>query len=71
MFTDSLKLFLGRFGFHGDPLDVALRRLLMDVSLPRETQQIDRVIQAFADRYLLCNPDLFTSRGASYLPRII
>ncbi|KAF9240934.1 hypothetical protein BU15DRAFT_87495 [Melanogaster broomeanus] len=44
---------------HPDPLDVALRRLLMDVGLPRETQQIDRVIEAFANRYLSCNPDLF------------
>lgn len=65
--TDSLKLFIKRFGFHGDPLDVALRRLLMDVGLPRETQQIDRVIEAFANRYLSCNPDLFTSRGVPSL----
>lgn len=67
MYTDSLKLFIERFGFHGDPLDVALRRLLMDVGLPRETQQIDRVIEAFANRYLSCNPDLFTSRGVPSL----
>ncbi len=35
----------------------------MDVSLPRETQQIDRVIEAFAARYMQCNPDLYTSKG--------
>lgn len=63
IYSDSLKLFMERFGFHGEPLDVALRRLLMDVGLPRETQQIDRVIEAFANRYLSCNPDLFPSRG--------
>lgn len=67
VYTDSLKLFIERFGFHGEPLDVALRRLLMDVGLPRETQQIDRVIEAFANRYLSCNPDLFTSRGVPSL----
>ena len=67
VYTDSLKLFIERFGFHGEPLDVALRRLLMDVGLPRETQQIDRVIEAFANRYHLCNPDLFTARGVPSL----
>jgi Sec7-like guanine-nucleotide exchange factor len=46
-----------------DPLDIALRKLLVDVGLPKETQQIDRVIEAFAKRYLLCNPNLFTSDG--------
>ncbi|KAL4069536.1 hypothetical protein J3A83DRAFT_4163569 [Scleroderma citrinum] len=65
VYPDSLKLYLNRFAFSGDPLDVALRRLLMDVSLPRETQQIDRVIEAFASRYMLCNPDLFSSSGTS------
>jgi Sec7-like guanine-nucleotide exchange factor len=36
----------------------------MDVGLPRETQQIDRVMEAFASRYLQCNPNLFTSDGS-------
>ena len=35
----------------------------MDVSLPRETQQIDRVMEAFASRYRQCNPNLFISAG--------
>lgn len=47
------------------PLDVALRKLLMEVSLPRETQQIDRVMEAFAKQYLTSNPGLFVSEGAS------
>lgn len=38
----------------------------MDVGLPRETQQIDRVIEAFGNRYLSCNPDLFSSKGVSF-----
>ena len=37
----------------------------MDVGLPRETQQIDRVIEAFAARYVQCNPNLFSSDGKS------
>ena len=35
----------------------------MDVGLPRETQQIDRVMEAFAARYLQCHMNLFTSDG--------
>ncbi|KIK94868.1 hypothetical protein PAXRUDRAFT_141953 [Paxillus rubicundulus Ve08.2h10] len=66
-YVDSLEFFINRFGFRGDPLDVALRRLLMDVGLPRETQQIDRVIEAFANRYLSCNPDLFVSTDHTYI----
>ncbi|EGN98293.1 hypothetical protein SERLA73DRAFT_91578 [Serpula lacrymans var. lacrymans S7.3] len=64
---DSLKLYMDQFSFLGDPLDVAVRKLLMDVTLPRETQQIDRVIEAFAKRYLRCNPDLFTSDDHPYI----
>ncbi|KAG2146577.1 uncharacterized protein EDB93DRAFT_1250858 [Suillus bovinus] len=49
-YVTALKLYIGKFSFTGDPLDVALRRLLMHIGLPRETQQIDRVIEAFAKR---------------------
>ena len=59
----ALRAYIERFNFVGDPLDVALRKLLMDVGLPRETQQIDRVIEAFAARYVQCNPNLFSSDG--------
>ena len=37
----------------------------MDVGLPRETQQIDRVMEAFAKRYLECNRSMFISDGMS------
>ncbi|KAI6044969.1 hypothetical protein EDC04DRAFT_181512 [Pisolithus marmoratus] len=67
IYVDSLKLYINRFVFFGDPLDVALRRLLMDVGLPRETQQIDRVIENFARRYMSCNPDLFSSSDHPYI----
>lgn len=54
---------MARFDFTADPLDVALRKLLMDLSLPKETQQIDRVMEAFAKRYDECSPGLFASDG--------
>lgn len=39
------------------------RKLLMEVELPSETQQIDRVLQAFADRYHECNPFIYQDSG--------
>ena len=61
----ALRAYIERFNFVGDPVDVAVRKLLMDVGLPRETQQIDRVVEAFAARYVQCNPNLFSSDGKS------
>ncbi|CAG8578610.1 3715_t:CDS:2 [Funneliformis mosseae] len=39
----------------------------MDCHLPKETQQIDRVMEAFAKRYHECNPDLFPSSDTAYV----
>lgn len=64
--ASALRAYIGRFMFHNDPLDIAIRKLLMDVGLPRETQQIDRVMEAFAARYVECNPNLFASDGQSH-----
>lgn len=58
-----LRSYMRRFMFFGDPIDMALRKLLMEVELPKETQQIDRVLQGFADRYHECNPGIFMSPG--------
>lgn len=69
----ALKTFIERFDFVGDPLDIALRKLLLEIGLPKETQQIDRVMEGFADRYIQCNPDLYVSKGMFLLmlfPRI-
>lgn len=65
--SKALRTYLARFDFTHDPLDVALRKLLMNVGLPRETQQIDRVMEAFAMQYRTCHPNLFISEGASYI----
>ena len=58
-----LRSYMRGFKFFGDPIDMAIRKLLMEVELPKETQQIDRVLQSFANRYQECNPGLFTSPG--------
>ena len=61
--TAALSEYMRRFSFVDDPLDVALRKLLMDVRLPRETQQIDRVMEAFAKRYNECNDGIWGQEG--------
>lgn len=66
-YTQALRLFLTRFKFSEEPLDVALRRLLMEIGLPKETQQIDRMMEAFATRYLECNLDLFADKGPCFV----
>jgi hypothetical protein len=67
-YARALKTYLDQFEFVGIPLDVALRKLLMEVGLPRETQQIDRVMEAFAFQYRHCNPNLFNSDGTPTFP---
>ena len=58
-----LRSYMRSFIFFGDPLDMSVRKLLMEVELPKETQQIDRVLQAFANRYHECNPGIYASPG--------
>lgn len=58
-----LRAYMETFDFENDPMDMALRRLLMEVELPAEVQQIDRVLQAFADRYHDCNPFVYRDSG--------
>ena len=55
------------FDFVNDPIDIALRKLLLGLSLPKETQQIDRVMEAFAARYNACNPGLFSTGDQPYI----
>ena len=62
-FRNVLRSYMRGFKFFGDPLDMSTRKLLMEVELPKETQQIDRVLQAFANRYHECNPGVYASPG--------
>ncbi len=68
-YQEALQACMRRFQFAGNALDIALRKLLMEVCLPKETQQIDRVMEAFAIRYCECNEGLFLSHGEPLLPR--
>lgn len=44
-------LLTNHFEFKNDPLDIALRKLLMFLELPKESQQIDRLIMEFSTAY--------------------
>ncbi|KAG5974453.1 hypothetical protein E4U55_008209 [Claviceps digitariae] len=61
-----LRSYMRSFSFFGDPMDMALRKLLMEAELPKETQQIDRFLQAFANRYHECNPGIYSSPDQAY-----
>ena len=67
-FKNVLRSYMRGFKFFGDPLDMSTRKLLMEVELPKETQQIDRVLQAFANRYHECNPGVYASPGKFRTP---
>lgn len=60
-----LRSYTRRFPFFGEPIDMSLRKFLLEAELPKETQQVDRVIQAFADRYHECNPGIFVAPGTN------
>jgi hypothetical protein len=62
-----LRSYTRRFPFFGEPIDMSLRKFLLEADLPKETQQVDRVIQAFADRYHECNPGIFMSSDQAYI----
>ncbi|KAE8163039.1 hypothetical protein BDV40DRAFT_287991 [Aspergillus tamarii] len=65
-YKTALRKYMRGFSFFGDPIDMAIRKLLMEVELPKETQQIDRFLQSFADRYHECNPGIFASTDKAY-----
>lgn len=55
--------YLKFFEFHGDTLDSALRKFLLQFCLTGETQERERVLVHFSRRYMECNPGAFNSEG--------
>eukprot|EP00198_Chlamydomonas_reinhardtii_P013970 XP_001703307.1 SEC7/BIG-like ARF-GEF [Chlamydomonas reinhardtii] len=54
-----------RYG--GMPIDTALRAFLAPFRLPGEAQKIDRLMEAFAERYVRDNPAAFRNADAAYV----
>lgn len=51
----ALGYYMGNFDFSSLRLDMAFRRLCAKLFLKAETQQVDRILDAFASRYWVCN----------------
>ena len=56
-----LRKYMRGFSYFGESIDMSIRKMLMEVELPKETQQIDRLLAGFSDRYYECNPGIFAS----------
>ena len=54
-------------GYEGLTVDAALRKLLAGFRLPGEAQQIDRIVEKFAERYVEENPAAFRSVDDAYI----
>lgn len=62
-----LKEFAQSFDFQGMNLDTALRIFLETFRLPGESQKIQRVLEAFAERYYEQSPDILVNKDAVFV----
>ncbi|XP_057962096.1 ARF guanine-nucleotide exchange factor GNL2-like [Malania oleifera] len=63
-----LKEFTGTFDFSGMILDIALRNFLETFRLPGESQKIQRILEAFSERFYDQQPtELFASKDAMFI----
>ncbi|EEB08112.1 guanyl-nucleotide exchange factor Sec73 [Schizosaccharomyces japonicus yFS275] len=67
LYRQALDLQMKEFNFTDMPIDICLRQFLLKAHLPKETQQIDRVITAISERFFECNPDMFSSPDKCYI----
>ncbi|KAI0244824.1 hypothetical protein L0F63_001519 [Massospora cicadina] len=61
-----LEAFMDSLNFRDVPIDMALRKLVSVLVLPKEGQQIDRILTVFSKRYFETNVGLFNSEDAVY-----
>ncbi|AOW02503.1 hypothetical protein LXG23DRAFT_22980 [Yarrowia lipolytica] len=66
-YRECMAIYSSEFDFTTDPIDMALRKFLMYVVLPKEAQQIDRILDAFATRYDECNPGIYADAELAYV----
>lgn len=55
--SELLKKFIDLFEFEGLRVDEALRILLKTFRLPGESQQIERIVETFAEKYVKCQEE--------------
>lgn len=61
-----IKFINSKFDFKEEPLDIALRKFLMFCELPKETQQIDRVLSTFSSKYFSDNFNIWDNSDQIY-----
>ncbi|PIA13396.1 Sec7-domain-containing protein, partial [Coemansia reversa NRRL 1564] len=64
---EVLQVYIGLFDFSGRRLDEALRRLLGTFRLPGESQQIERIMETFADAYFASDPPDIATKDAAFI----
>ncbi|KAF9579932.1 GDP/GTP exchange factor for ARF, partial [Lunasporangiospora selenospora] len=65
--SEVLKAFIRLFDFHGKRLDESLRELLETFRLPGESQQIERIMELFAETYFATKPKEIASQDAAFI----
>ncbi|XP_031399588.1 ARF guanine-nucleotide exchange factor GNOM-like [Punica granatum] len=63
----TLHAFAGTFDFRGMNLDNALRLFLETFRLPGESQKIQRILEAFSERYYEQSPQILANKDAALL----
>ncbi|XP_055805575.1 ARF guanine-nucleotide exchange factor GNOM-like [Solanum dulcamara] len=66
-YTEVLHEFAGTFDFRDMNLDIALRIFLETFRLPGESQKIQRVLEAFAERYYEQSQNILADKDAALL----
>ncbi|KAJ2082898.1 GDP/GTP exchange factor for ARF [Coemansia sp. RSA 988] len=64
---EVLQMYIGLFDFSGRRLDEALRRLLGSFRLPGESQQIERIMETFAEAYFASDPPDIATKDAAFI----
>ena len=59
--------FTNSFDFTQQTIDQSLRNFLDSFTLPGEAQQVDRILQAFSQKFHKDNPELFKTSESVYL----
>merc|ERR1719289_749298 len=62
-----MHLYINSIDFADCTIDEGLRRLSYQFRLPGEGQKIDRIMQKFAERYCLQNPNIFAEADDAYV----
>ncbi|GLI68912.1 hypothetical protein VaNZ11_013463 [Volvox africanus] len=63
----AMHAYVDQERFGGMSIDAALRSFLMPFRLPGEAQKIDRLMEAFAERYVHDNAGVFRNADAAYV----